>query len=103
MQLLENRINDLVDAAIAVTTQTYKKAIQDMGDQNHSLVGLYMCSLVPRPYLAYTLKSGRAWYLKSRAWVILLCNKQLEKADKINRLFFMYGALWLIVEHFSTA
>ena len=35
-----------------------------------------------------TLKSERAWYLKSRARAILLRNKQLEKGDKTNRLFY---------------
>ena len=53
-------------------------------------------SLVPRPLPAFqccTLKSERAWYLKSRARAILLRNKQLEKGDKTNRLFFAYGAL----------
>ena len=49
-----------------------------------------------------TLKSGRARYLKSRALAILLHNKQLEKADKTNRLFFTYGVLWLIVGRLST-
>ena len=55
-----------------------------------------VASLVPRPLPAFqccTLKSERAWYLKSRARAILLRNKQLEKGDKTNRLFFAYGAL----------
>ena len=56
----------------------------------------YDSSLVPRPLPAFqccTLKNERAWYLKSRARAILLRNKQLEKGDKTNRLFFAYGAL----------
>ena len=55
------------------------------------------CSLVSRPLPAFqccTLKSERAWYLKSRARAILLRNKRLEKADKTSHQLFAYGVLY---------